>query len=191
MGFYFWVSLLGFFFVSWLVVGGTSLLWYVIQYCRKGHVEWLNKFLWWMTVSVMLFKGCRYKVRTAFAVLFSPAAVFSGLLLLSVWLVEAPWKMKMTNDIPIVGKQVNRWVLSESTGLDFPLFDVKEVRFHDNYPDYRVTVKLVLEDTPSKKNVLDTIKEMGGMKVGGEPLEFDEELWVDYKGNLFFSYTKM
>lgn len=191
MGFYVWVVLLGLFFVSWLVVGGFGLLWYVIQHCRKGNVGCLNKFLWWMTASVMLFKGCRHKVRTVFAVLFSPAAVFSGLLLLSGWLVETPWKMKLTNDILVVGKQINRWVLSESTGLDFPLFDVKEVRVQDNYPDYQVTVKLVLEDMPSKKNVLDTIKEMGGMKVGGEPLEFDEELWVDDKGNLFYSYMEM
>lgn len=191
MGFYVWMILLSLFIVSWLVLGGIGLVWYVIQRCRKGNVEWASRFLCWMTISLLLFRGCGHKVKTAFVVLFSPAAVFSGLLLLSVWLVEAPWKMKLMNDVPVVGKQINRWVLRESTGLDFPLFDVKEVRFQDNYPDYQVTVKLVLEDSPSKKNVIDTIKELGGMKVGGEQLEFDENLWVDDKGNLFYSYMEM
>ncbi len=191
MGFYVWMILLFFFMVSWLVLGGIGLVWYVIQRCRKDNVGWANRFLYWMTVSLLLFRECGHKVKTAIVVLFSPAAVFSGLLLLSVWLVETPWKMKLMNDVPVVGKQINRWVLRESTGLDFPLFEVKEVRFQDNYPDYQVTVKLVLEDSPSKKNIIDTIKELGDMKVGGEQLEFYEHLWVDDKGNLFYSYMEM
>ncbi len=186
MGYGIWFSLVCIFIVTWVLVGIGGILWYLIQRCWKSKVEWISGFLWWITVSVMLFKGSEDKADTALRVLFSPAAVFTGLLLLSGWMWEVPWKLKLMDNVPVVGKQINRWALNKSTGLDFPLFDVGEVQFKDNFPDYTVKVQLKLEDTPCKKEVIDAIKKNGCLEIAGEEFEYFEGLCVDDDGNVFY-----